>query len=330
MALEIMHHGNVSPDIAKGLLALKTRIDAAKIPSSKLDESINIAVWNIREFGRTKRTEAAIHYIAEIIGQFDLVAIVELRSNLEDLSRVMGYLGDYWKVVYSDWDDDRGANDERTAFLYDKRAIVHNGLAAEVGAPRVKRGSEWVSEESYWRAPYLCSFRAGNFDFLALAMHARWGDSISARADELKRLSNWIETRFKSKYVEDNDLIVMGDFNTPSLSDPTFAALTGNGLQIPESLVKLKVGDRFIDGSNLGKNARYDQILHRATVPSNFCNAGGALDFYIDDAKIEELFPGRGYTKAKFTYQLSDHFPIWIQVKTDISSYVLNQIIRGS
>lgn len=325
-----MHHGILSEDIAKGLLALKSRIDAAKIPSSKLDESINIAVWNIREFGKTKRTEAAIHYIAEIIGQFDLVAIVELRDNLEDLGRVMRYLGDYWKVVFSDWDDDPGANDERTAFLYDKRSVIHNGLAAEIGAPRVKKGDEWVTEESYWRAPYLCSFRAGNFDFLALAMHARWGDSKSARADELSRLSNWMETRFQHKYVEDNDLIVMGDFNTPSLSDPAFAALTSSGLQIPDILVKLKVGDRLIGGSNLGKNARYDQILHRATVPSNFCNAGGALDFYIDDSKIEELFPGKAYTRAKFPYQLSDHLPIWIQVKTDISTYVLNQIIRGS
>ena len=88
-----MHHGTVTPEIAKGLLALKKRIEAAKIPPSKLDETANIAVWNIREFGRVRRTEAAIHYIAEIIGQFNLVAIVELRNNLEDLERVMKCLG---------------------------------------------------------------------------------------------------------------------------------------------------------------------------------------------------------------------------------------------
>ena len=39
-----MHHGDVSADIAKGLLALKKRIAAAAIPSSKLDETINVAV----------------------------------------------------------------------------------------------------------------------------------------------------------------------------------------------------------------------------------------------------------------------------------------------
>jgi endonuclease/exonuclease/phosphatase family metal-dependent hydrolase len=323
-----MHHGKVSSEIAKGLLALRKRIDAAKIPSSKLDESVNIAVWNIREFGKVRRTDAAIHYIAEIIGQFDLIAIVELRDNLEDLYRVMNYLGDSWKVVFSDWTDDRGGNNERTAFLYDRRAVTHNGLAAEVDPPRVKKGTEYIAEGSFWRAPYLCSFRAGNFDFLALAMHARWGDSEEARAAELRMLSNWIARRFKSKYVEDHDLLVMGDFNTPSLDDPIFAALVSNGLKIPKSLVNLTYGDRSIEGTNIGKNKRYDQILHRATVPENFANKGGAVDFFIDEAHIEELFPGKGLTKEKFTYQMSDHLPIWIQVKTDIEEFRLDQIIQ--
>ena len=69
-----MNHGQVSKEIAAGLLALKKRIAAAKIPSSKLDETVNIATWNIREFGKSRRTDAAIHYIAEILGQFDLIS----------------------------------------------------------------------------------------------------------------------------------------------------------------------------------------------------------------------------------------------------------------
>ena len=151
-----MHHGPVSPEIAAGLLALKKRIDDAGIPSSKLDESINVAVWNIREFGKKKRTDAALHYIAEIIGQFDLVAIVELRDNLEDLSCAMKYLGESWDIVYCDWMSDAGGNRERTAFLYDRRAVCFNGLAAEVDAPRTKETTEYLSKLSFWRAPYMC------------------------------------------------------------------------------------------------------------------------------------------------------------------------------
>src|SRR5882762_11295940 len=89
----IMNHGNISPEIATGLKVLQARIANAKIPSSKLDETLNIATWNIREFGKKARSEAAIHYIAEILGQFDLISIAELRDNLNDLGRVLEVLG---------------------------------------------------------------------------------------------------------------------------------------------------------------------------------------------------------------------------------------------
>jgi hypothetical protein len=63
-----MFHGDLPLDIASGLKVLRDRIQAARIPSSKLDETLNIATWNVREFGKVRRSEAAIHYIAEIIG----------------------------------------------------------------------------------------------------------------------------------------------------------------------------------------------------------------------------------------------------------------------
>lgn len=119
-----MDHGPLSKDLAKGLLALQKRIAAAKIPSSKLDETLNIATWNIREFGRQKRSDAAIHYIAEILGQFDLIGVVELRDNLYDLNRILQILGPYWRVVYSDMIPDAGGNHERFGFVYDKRALT--------------------------------------------------------------------------------------------------------------------------------------------------------------------------------------------------------------
>jgi endonuclease/exonuclease/phosphatase family metal-dependent hydrolase len=325
-----MHHGDVSPDIAQGLLALKTRIDAAKIPPSQLDETINVAVWNIREFGKSARTLPAIHYIAEILGQFDLIAIVELRKSLTDLGRVLPILGPSWDVVYSDWMDDDGGNSERTAFLFDKRAVTFNGLAAEVDAPRVKSGTEFLATRSFWRAPYMCSFRSGNFDFIAVATHARWGTGTEGRRAELQMLADWIDVRFANKDVEDKDLIVMGDFNVPKLGDPLFNALTSHGLMVPDALVNLKAGDQAIGGSNLGEDARFDQILHMPTMKERFANLGGTLDFYVSDAKIKELFPTQNYTRDKFSFQISDHFPVWVQVKTDIDGERLTQIVQDS
>ena len=107
--------------------------------------------------------------------------------------------------------------------------------------------------------------------------------------------------RFKDKAVEDNDLIVMGDFNTPSLDDKTFKALTQRGLQIPDFAGRPQDRRLTVKGSNLGKDARYDQILHMPTLKERFTNHGGTLDFYGSDAFIKELFPDAGYSRTEFT-----------------------------
>jgi endonuclease/exonuclease/phosphatase family metal-dependent hydrolase len=143
-------------------------------------------------------------------------------------------------------------------------------------------------------------------------------------------LADWIDARQKDKSVEDHDLIVMGDFNTPSLDDKTFKALTRRGLQVPDSLLELKVGDVAVKGSNLGKDARYDHILHLPTARKRFTNFGGILDFHVSDASIEQLFPGQDMTRTQFTYQLSDHFPVWVQIKTDIDGERLSQIVQNA
>ncbi len=258
------------------------------------------------------------------------MALVELRDNLADLGKVLPILGPSWDVIYSDWMGDNGGNDERTAFLFDRRAVTFNGLAAEVDAPRLKTETEYLATQSFWRAPYMCSFRTGNFDFIAIATHTRWGDKIEGRRAELQLLADWIKTRFASNYVEDHDLIVMGDFNVPKIGDALFNALTSGGLQIPDSLRELKVGKRVVKGSNLKKDARYDQILHLPTVAKRFSNHGGTLDFSGNQAFIDTLFPGDELTPEKFTYQLSDHFPVWVQLKTDIEGERLNQIVQSS
>jgi endonuclease/exonuclease/phosphatase family metal-dependent hydrolase len=167
----------------------------------------------------------------------------------------------------------------------------------------------------------MASFKSGNFDFIVLMTHIRWGDSVEARRGEIEMLADWIEAKRLEKTNEDKDLIVMGDFNIPSRTDPLFAAITKHGLQVPKALLGAH-------GTNLEKDKRYDQILHYTIYPENFTNAGGELDFYIDEAHIKELFPD-GMTREKLTYQLSDHLPLWMQINTDIDGQKLEQIIQG-
>jgi len=312
-----VNHGKVSPEIAKGLKVLRERIAKAQVPSSKLDETLNIATWNIREFGKKARSEAAIHYIAEILGEFDLISISELRDNLGDLARVIDILGPYWRVIYSDAQEDAGGNDERIGFLYDKRAVAFTGFAASATPPRTKVGELYLPQFAWWREPFMASFSAGLFDFVLLSAHAQWG-TPAGRVAELKSLAEWVDLKKKEKTCEDKDLIVVGDFNIETPDQ--LAALTSKGLQLPAALK----GKTY--GTNLAQNKRYDQILHYADYPQSFSNQAGVVDFYTGGTK--DLFPD--LDKTAFTFQMSDHLPLWMQINTDIEGEELDEIIRAA
>jgi endonuclease/exonuclease/phosphatase family metal-dependent hydrolase len=317
-----MHHGKLDKATARGLRELRKRIDDANIPSSKLDESINLATWNVRAFGAKPRLKASLHYVAEILGQFDLIAVTEVRDNLSDLNEVLGYLGPYWRTVFSDFIRDAGGNKERIAYVYDKRAVAFTGLAAEADAPRRKdpKTKEYLPRLSWWRSPYISSFRAGSFDFVLITAHIRWGSKKKDRLQPLKLLAEWVDARRKERFGVDKDIIVMGDFNIPKRDDELFRAVTAKHLNIPEPL------RGYEHGSNLEKNKRYDQILCHPRFPDLFDkNAGGVLDFYQGDHK--PLFPGRRMSKTDFTFQMSDHLPLWAQLNTDAEGMELDQII---
>jgi endonuclease/exonuclease/phosphatase family metal-dependent hydrolase len=324
-----MFHGNISPEIARGLKVLRERIKDADIRPSILDETLNIATWNIREFGRMRRrkrrSEAAIHYIAEILSQFNLIAIAELRDDLTDLKRVLEILGPYWRAVFSDFNSDRAGNRERIAYLYDKRVAAFTGLAAEANPPLKKNRvtKEYEPTIVWWRSPFMASFRAGNFDFVLLTVHIRWGDNEASRIPELEKLAEWVDDRCKEKYVFDKDFIVMGDFNIPEIDDELYRAITSRGLEIPDAL-------RGTDhGSNLARNKRYDQILHYRRHTTTMKGAGGVLDFYRNDWRA--LFPEGEYPDMddkEFTYQMSDHLPLWVQLDTWIEDEQLDQVIN--
>lgn len=316
-----MRHGKISRDTALGLRTLRKRIAKEKIPSSKLDESIIIATWNVRDFGKSRRMTASIHYIAEIMNQFDLIAVTEVRDNLSDLNRVLKILGPYWRAVFSDYNDDKGGNRERVAYVYDKRAVTFTGLAAEADGPRKKDKvtKEYLPKLSWWRKPYMASFRAGSFDFTMMTAHIRWADKASDRIAPLKLLAEWIHKRRNSKYAFDKDFIVLGDFNIPRVGDKLYKALTSKGLRMPKKL-------RGAHGTNLSKDKHYDQILNSPMSKHFSVKNGGSLDFF--GKSFKPLYRNVQKSKRQLTYELSDHLPLWIQINVDDEDAELNQAIR--
>jgi endonuclease/exonuclease/phosphatase family metal-dependent hydrolase len=316
-----MDHSKLRLDELEGLKVLRNRIKDAGIPPSELDKTINVATWNIRHWGQKPRRRCSLHYIAEILQSFDLISVIELRRNVSELSYVVDLLGPYWDVVFSDYITDAGGNKERIAYVFDTRSVQFTGMAAETDGPRKKNKKTGVYEPkfSWWRKPYVGSFRAGGFDFVALSVHIQWGTS-EGRKRELEELAKWVLTYQKDEHRVDRDIIVMGDFNITSFQSELYDAVAQHGLQAPKALLTSGFG------SNLAKDKRYDQILHYPTqTGSVFTDRGGVLDFYRSGHA--SIAPYKGMSRTEFTYQLSDHLPLWVQVRTDTADETIDQLI---
>ena len=65
------------------------------------------------------------------------------------------------------------------------------------------------------------------------------------------------------------------------------------------------------------------------TMDDRLALAGGTLDFFVDDAHIEELYPGQKLNRQAFSFQLSEYLPLWLQLDTDIDGRRLGQIVQA-
>jgi hypothetical protein len=103
---------------------------------------LRLATWNIREFDATSygpRLKEAIYFIAEIISHFDLVAIQEVREDLEALDRVRRVLGSDWRYICTDVTEQSRGNKERLAFLYNASQVSFRGVAGELTVAKQDR-----------------------------------------------------------------------------------------------------------------------------------------------------------------------------------------------
>jgi len=317
-----MYYNNLDEETSAGLKELQRRIATHNLPESALDKTLKIATWNIREFGNPghKRKKKSLYYIAEILSYFDLIGVVELRKDVGEMAEVLRLMGPTWDIVYSDYIEDPGGNKERVGFVFDKRACVFTGLAGNANEPRKKNGSEYlIKEDSWWRKPFMGSFRSGNFDFIMLTTHIRWGSIEKDRAKELGLLADYVYSRTIKDATIDRDVLVMGDFNIPSIDSPLYKAVTARGLVMPQALAG-------IHGSNLAKDKRYDQILYNPVYTKSITNQGGVVDFY--KSGWGDLYPeAKSKSDPKFTFQLSDHLPLWIMINTDNDGEQLDQVL---
>jgi endonuclease/exonuclease/phosphatase family metal-dependent hydrolase len=333
--------------VVSGLQRLRRGLDR-EIPAKTLDRTMLLATWNVRELDSNKyglRDVEAYQYLAEVISRFDLVALQEVREDLDGLKRLVDALGGMWRYIVTDVTEGRAGNGERMAFLFDSRTVRFGGLAGELVVPPLSDGTPAVQVA---RTPFVAGFRAGWARFQLATVHIIYSSATAEderRVAEISEVASFLRRRTEDPHAWSRDLVLLGDFNIFAPTDATMQALTEEGWVVPEELQR-------IPGSNVPRNKAYDQIALR-TEPERqerFETTGHAGVFdpfrhvYRDSdesryskqmgeaytvtnrgSKRDEAARRRHYRQWR-TYQLSDHLPMWLEVRTDYSEAYLESV----
>ncbi len=218
------------------------------LPAQRVD-SLVLGSWNLRQFGNIQlddknrpREPEAFRFMASVLMHFDLVAIQEIKDDLDSLRLLHRFLPEYDLVV-----SDVTGNYERLGFFSKFERVRRTNLAAEIDIPMVEMRSiiqenwEEFQEElerygkevtagrktrielpaflGFDRAPFCVSFEAGwrhaPLRFLAYNAHIYYGEKHADRTNEFVALLNWLFRRWGyAETIFSPNFIVFGDMNT--------------------------------------------------------------------------------------------------------------------
>ncbi|MCK5342263.1 MAG: endonuclease/exonuclease/phosphatase, partial [Candidatus Heimdallarchaeota archaeon] len=155
----------------------------------------------------------------------------------------------------------------------------------------------------------------------------------------------FLKKRTLDKTAWSRNLILLGDFNIFETTDDTFQQLVNAGFIVPEQLLEFR--------SNAKKNRHYDQIAFRTRADRlAMTGAAGVFDYYQvvfrdtveDKATYMEYMPDfdvkkngqprserskKNYYQTYWrTHQMSDHLPMWVELKIDYSDEYLQAKLK--
>jgi endonuclease/exonuclease/phosphatase family metal-dependent hydrolase len=339
-------HERHAQDVADLLLRLRTRLRKA-LPERNVDRSILLATWNLREFGRNekfgKRLPESLLYIAEIISKFDIVAIQEVNENLHDLHSLMELLGRWWDYIVTDVTPGPSGNRERITFVFDSRKVRFDHLAGELSLAPTKKGTRQPA-----RSPFVCAFRTGWRRIAICSVHIYYGTAKPndpLRVKEIDAIAGLLaqrnDHRRQTPDGEPDSVILLGDFNIfNKTGDKTSQALEDHNFRVPQIM-------RTLPASNLGGDKHFDQIAFHDPDERLKSSRAGIFDFStllfpVGDAEANDSAmirsAGEKYSACKDrdkfyenwrTFQISDHLPLWLELRTDFSEAFLAKARRG-
>jgi len=251
-------------------------------PLQLLADTVSIATFNIRIFSNNSRDDKELYQICNLLKEFDFIAIQEVRDT-EILDRTVSMLKNQFNLNYEYLASPkigRGVK-EIYAFLYRTDKVEY-----------LKESFVFSDEKDlFMREPFFAKFKAENFDFYVISIHAVYGDSITKRRAEALLLDDIYLT--VQNLNDENDIIILGDFNL-SPDDKGFVEL----LEIPDMM--------YLNGSipTSIKDKLYDNIFFQSNYTKEFTGKFGVV-------KFDEVMFGNDDKKASL--MVSDHRPLWAE-----------------
>lgn len=326
--------------IIEGLLRLRTQLN--EIPVKNTQGNLILGSWNLQNFGEyTKRIPESKYYIAEIISRYDLIAIQEVKANLRDFNQIMQLLGSNYDYILNDITGGVDGNDERFAYIYDKRKVQFKGISGELVL--WDNGGFPISQLK--RTPLMTGFKAGWKEFAIINVHLNPDNGTTdrdLRKQEVESILKLLADRIPDKFWTEN-VFILGDMNIYPNNNDIEALFENSGfMQSPHLKGQpTSSGDQPYDRIYFNQNEyfnnqpldqirggvfRYDKSVYRAADFENSdyqaymrSHKGDARNL-IDPSSFETY-----YNRFWKNLQMSDHFPIWIEIEIDSSDNFLNE-----
>lgn len=331
-------------------LPILRRSLAENLARRRHEKNLLIASWNIKEFGAlTKRLPESYFYIAEIISKFDLVAIQEVKRGLKDLNILMRLLGSNWDYLLTDITEGTDGNDERFAYVFDTRRVEFSGLAGEIVL--WDKLTDNAAVKQLKRTPYITGFKAGWKSFAIINLHLEQGDSdekTAIRKAEVDSLMKVIKQKLLKKRFWTENLMLIGDFNLYDKDDDIVELIEDEGFEEPAPLKGLD--------TNVSQSEIFDRMFFRENEYFKMFDGpadearGGVFRFldtlYLDEEvetfhnimKSDKGDPSTLVDNAAFLdyyqrywrrNQISDHYPIWIEMSIDSTEeFLANKLAK--
>ncbi|OUS37345.1 hypothetical protein A9Q94_05935 [Rhodobacterales bacterium 56_14_T64] len=338
--------------IASRLLTLRKDL-AAAITDQRQPRSLIVGSWNIRAFDDgAARLDESYHYIAEIIGTFDICAVQEVKGDLAPLERLRKLLGPNWEYSVSDVSSHKGGNNERLAFLYNTNRVSFRRLIGEL----VVDPDDLENSDQFARSPFFAAFQADWFRFCLCSTHIIYGGTSAQekkmRADEITAITKMLVSRARK---EDQVYIFLGDMNIESADGEIMQALRDSRMVLPEFPATNLGGDRLYDQmafTDKGAASRKTRLIRHGvfdwrravfgpypqdefdTLPED--EKEGPMRRVSHDEMLAHYQPicdaqRRANGKDPYadfsrsyglwtTFEMSDHLPIWIELEVDYSN----------